>query len=92
MYSSVIPRGVGSLTTKFRSDLPLALYLRPGYPASKTALNAITGAMAIELVPEGTKVNDVSPGLLVRINAAASRQIGSRDCFRKTCAKPTFRE
>lgn len=34
----------------------------PVYPASKTALNAITLAMAIELEPEGIKVNAISPG------------------------------
>jgi NAD(P)-dependent dehydrogenase (short-subunit alcohol dehydrogenase family) len=32
------------------------------YPASKTALNAITLAMAIELESTGIKVNAVSPG------------------------------
>jgi NAD(P)-dependent dehydrogenase (short-subunit alcohol dehydrogenase family) len=40
----------------------LALDLQPVYPASKTALNAMTLAMAIELAPEGIKVNVVSPG------------------------------
>jgi NAD(P)-dependent dehydrogenase (short-subunit alcohol dehydrogenase family) len=34
----------------------------PVYPASKTALNALTLAMAIELEPEGIRVNAVSPG------------------------------
>jgi NAD(P)-dependent dehydrogenase (short-subunit alcohol dehydrogenase family) len=34
----------------------------PVYPASKTALNAITVGMAIELEPAGIKVNAVSPG------------------------------
>ena len=32
------------------------------HPASKTALNALTLAMALELEPEGIKVNAVSPG------------------------------
>jgi NAD(P)-dependent dehydrogenase (short-subunit alcohol dehydrogenase family) len=32
------------------------------YPASKTALNALTLAMAIELESTGIKVNAVSPG------------------------------
>jgi NAD(P)-dependent dehydrogenase (short-subunit alcohol dehydrogenase family) len=36
----------------------------PVYPASKTALNALTIAMAIELEPEGIKVNAVSPGFI----------------------------
>ncbi|MEJ1970135.1 MAG: SDR family NAD(P)-dependent oxidoreductase [Rhizomicrobium sp.] len=34
----------------------------PSTPASKTALNALTLAMALELEPEGIKVNAVSPG------------------------------
>jgi NAD(P)-dependent dehydrogenase (short-subunit alcohol dehydrogenase family) len=34
----------------------------PVYPASKTALNAMTLAMAIELESIGIKVNAVSPG------------------------------
>jgi NAD(P)-dependent dehydrogenase (short-subunit alcohol dehydrogenase family) len=34
----------------------------PGYSASKTALNAMTLAMAIELESTGIKVNAVSPG------------------------------
>ena len=36
----------------------------PTYAASKTALNALTIAMAIELEPEGIKVNAVSPGFI----------------------------
>jgi NAD(P)-dependent dehydrogenase (short-subunit alcohol dehydrogenase family) len=34
----------------------------PGYSASKTALNAMTLAMAIELESTGIKVNAASPG------------------------------
>jgi NAD(P)-dependent dehydrogenase (short-subunit alcohol dehydrogenase family) len=41
--------------------LPRPLVLRPRLPASKTALNAMTLAMAIELEPAGIKVNAVSP-------------------------------
>jgi len=54
--------GVGSLT--MNSD-PAYSYRRlfgPVYPASKTALNAMTLAMAIELEQLGIKVNAVSPG------------------------------
>jgi NAD(P)-dependent dehydrogenase (short-subunit alcohol dehydrogenase family) len=36
----------------------------PVYPASKTALNAMTLAMAIELASERIKVNAVSPGFI----------------------------
>ena len=57
-----VSSGVGSLT--MNSD-PAFLYRRifgPVYPASKTALNAITVAMAIELESTGIKLNAVSPG------------------------------
>ena len=57
-----VSSGTGSLT--MNSD-PASHYRQifgPVYPASKTALNAITLAFAIELEPEGIKVNAVSPG------------------------------
>ena len=57
-----VSSGTGSLT--MNSD-PASHYRQifgPVYPASKTALNAITLAFAIELDPEGIKVNAVSPG------------------------------
>jgi len=57
-----VSSGVGSLT--MNSD-PTGRYranFGPVYPASKTALNAITLAMAIELESTGIKVNAVSPG------------------------------
>ena len=57
-----VSSGVGSLT---RNSDPAAPYRRifgPVYSASKTALNALTLAMAIELEAEGIKVHAVSPG------------------------------
>jgi NAD(P)-dependent dehydrogenase (short-subunit alcohol dehydrogenase family) len=57
-----VSSGVGSLT---RNSDPAYAYrstFGPVYPASKTALNAMTLAMAIELEPTGIKVNAVSPG------------------------------
>ena len=57
-----VSSGTGSLT--MNSD-PASHYRQifgPVYPASKTALNAITLAFAIELEPEGIKVSAVSPG------------------------------
>jgi len=57
-----VSSGVGSLT---RNSDPAYAYrstFGPVYPASKTALNAITLAMAIELESTGIKVNAVSPG------------------------------
>ena len=57
-----VSSGVGSLTTNSDPAFPYRAIFGPVYPASKTALNALTLAMAIELEPEGIKVNAVSPG------------------------------
>jgi NAD(P)-dependent dehydrogenase (short-subunit alcohol dehydrogenase family) len=57
-----VSSGVGSLTANSDPAFPWRSIFGPVYPASKTALNALTVAMAIELEPEGIKVNAVSPG------------------------------
>ncbi len=57
-----VSSGVGSLTTNSDPAFPYRGIFGPVYPASKTALNALTLAMALELEPEGIKVNAVSPG------------------------------
>jgi len=57
-----VSSGVGSLTMNSDPAFPYRSIFGPVYPASKTALNAITVAMAIELEPTGIKVNAVSPG------------------------------
>jgi NAD(P)-dependent dehydrogenase (short-subunit alcohol dehydrogenase family) len=57
-----VSSGVGSLTTNSDRAYPYRAIFGPVYPASKTALNAITLAMAIELESTGIKVNAVSPG------------------------------
>jgi NAD(P)-dependent dehydrogenase (short-subunit alcohol dehydrogenase family) len=57
-----VSSGVGSLTTNLDPAFSYRAIFGPVYPASKTALNALTVAMAIELEPEGIKVNAVSPG------------------------------
>ncbi|WP_280110002.1 SDR family NAD(P)-dependent oxidoreductase [Beijerinckia indica] len=57
-----VSSGVGSLTRNADPAFPYRSIFGPVYPASKTALNALTLAMAIELEPEGIKVNAVSPG------------------------------
>ena len=57
-----VSSGVGSLTTNSDHNFPWRSIFGPVYPASKTALNALTVAMALELEPEGIKVNAVSPG------------------------------
>jgi NAD(P)-dependent dehydrogenase (short-subunit alcohol dehydrogenase family) len=57
-----VSSGVGSLAANSDPTFPWRSIFGPVYPASKTALNALTVAMAIELTPEGIKVNAVSPG------------------------------
>jgi NAD(P)-dependent dehydrogenase (short-subunit alcohol dehydrogenase family) len=57
-----VSSGVGSLTANSDPASPYRQIFLPGYSASKTALNAITLAMAIELESTGIKVNTVSPG------------------------------
>jgi NAD(P)-dependent dehydrogenase (short-subunit alcohol dehydrogenase family) len=57
-----VSSGVGSLTTNSDPAFHYRAIFGPVYPASKTALNALTVAMAIELEPEGIKVSAVSPG------------------------------
>ena len=57
-----VSSGVGSLTANSYPNFPYRSIFGPVYPASKTALNAMTVAMAIELESTGIKVNAVSPG------------------------------
>ena len=57
-----VSSGVGSLTRNSDPAFPYRSIFGPVYPASKTALNAMTLAMAIELESTGIKVNAVSPG------------------------------
>jgi NAD(P)-dependent dehydrogenase (short-subunit alcohol dehydrogenase family) len=57
-----VSSGVGSLTRNSDPAAPWRSTFGPVYPASKTALNAITLAMAIELESTGIKVNAACPG------------------------------
>ncbi|WP_148598405.1 SDR family NAD(P)-dependent oxidoreductase [Aquisphaera giovannonii] len=57
-----VSSGVGSLTQASDPAYPYRSIFGPVYPASKTALNALTVAMAIELEPAGIKVNAACPG------------------------------
>jgi NAD(P)-dependent dehydrogenase (short-subunit alcohol dehydrogenase family) len=57
-----VSSGVGSLARNSDPTYPNRRMFGLGYSASKTALNAVTLAFAIELEPEGIKVNAVSPG------------------------------
>ena len=58
-----VSSGVGSLTRNSDPAYPYRSIFGPVYPASKTALNAMTLAMAIELESTGIKVNAACPGL-----------------------------
>ncbi len=57
-----VSSGVGSLTRNSDPAYPWRAIFGPVYPASKTALNAMTLAMAIELEPTNIKVNAACPG------------------------------
>jgi NAD(P)-dependent dehydrogenase (short-subunit alcohol dehydrogenase family) len=57
-----VSSGVGSLTANSDPNTSYRAIFSPGYAASKTALNAMTVAMAIELEGTGIKVNAVAPG------------------------------
>ena len=57
-----VSSGVGSLTRNADPAYAYRSIFGPVYPASKTALNAITLAMAIELESTGIKVNAACPG------------------------------
>ena len=59
-----VSSGAGSLTSHSDSTNPYRQIFGPGYSASKTALNAMTLAMAIELESSGIKVNACSPGFI----------------------------
>jgi NAD(P)-dependent dehydrogenase (short-subunit alcohol dehydrogenase family) len=57
-----VSSGIGSLTRNSDPAVAHRAIFGPVYPASKTALNALTVAMAIELESTGIKVNAVAPG------------------------------
>jgi NAD(P)-dependent dehydrogenase (short-subunit alcohol dehydrogenase family) len=70
-----VSSGVGSLARNADHSFPPRAAFGPGYAASKTALNAMTLAMAIELESTGIKVNAVSPGFTkTNLNAYEGRE------------------
>jgi len=87
-----VSSGVGSLTRNSDPDFPYRSIFGPVYPASKTALNALTVAMAIELEPEGIKVNAVSPGFTkTNLNGYAGTETveeGAREAVRVALLGP----
>ena len=87
-----VSSGVGSLTTNSDPAFPYRSIFGPVYPASKTALNALTVAMAIELEKEGIKVNAVSPGFTrTNLNGYAGTETveqGAREAVRVALLGP----
>jgi NAD(P)-dependent dehydrogenase (short-subunit alcohol dehydrogenase family) len=87
-----VSSGVGSLTTNADPAFTYRSIFGPVYPASKTALNAITLAMMIELESSGIKVNLVSPGYTkTNLNGYAgteSVEEGSREVVRVALLGP----
>jgi NAD(P)-dependent dehydrogenase (short-subunit alcohol dehydrogenase family) len=87
-----VSSGVGSLTANSDPAFAYRAIFGPVYPASKTALNALTVAMAIELEPEGIKVNAVSPGFTkTNLNGYAGTQTveeGAREAVRVALLGP----
>ena len=72
-----VSSGVGSLTRNSDPAYAYRSIFGPVYPASKTALNAMTLAMAIELESTGIKVNAASPGFT---KTNLNNYAGTRDC------------
>ena len=87
-----VSSGVGSLTTNSDPNFPWRSIFGPVYPASKTALNALTVAMALELEPEGIKVNAVSSGFTrTNLNGYAGTETveeGAREAVRVALLGP----
>ena len=87
-----VSSGVGSLTMNADPAFAYRSIFGPVYPASKTALNAITLAMMIELESTGIKVNLVSPGFTkTNLNGYAgteSVENGSREVVRVALLGP----
>jgi NAD(P)-dependent dehydrogenase (short-subunit alcohol dehydrogenase family) len=87
-----VSSGVGSLTTNADPVYPYHAHFDPIYPASKTALNAMTLAMMIELESTSIKVNLVSPGFTkTNLNGYAgteSVEDGSREVVRVALLGP----
>jgi NAD(P)-dependent dehydrogenase (short-subunit alcohol dehydrogenase family) len=87
-----VSSGVGSLTDNANPAHPYHAMFGPVYPASKTALNAITVAMMIELESTGIKVNLVSPAFTkTNLNGYAgteSVEDGSREVVRVALLGP----
>jgi len=71
-----VSSGAGSLARVADPSFPYRHIFGPGYSASKTAMNAMTLTMAIELESTGIKVNACSPGF-IKTNLNAYEGTGS---------------
>ena len=87
-----VSSGVGSLALNADPDFPYRTAYGPGYAASKTAENAITLAMMIELEQTDIKINLVSPGFtstaLNNFAGTESIEDGSREVVRVALLGP----
>ena len=87
-----VSSGVGSLTDNANPAHHYRSIFSPVYSASKTALNAVTLAMMIELESTGIKINLVSPGFTkTNLNGYAGTQSleeGSREVVRVALLGP----
>lgn len=87
-----VSSGVGSLAANADPAFHYHAFYGPVYPASKTALNAITLAMMVELESTAIKVNLVSPGFtrtnLNGYEGTASVEDGSREVVRVALLGP----
>jgi NAD(P)-dependent dehydrogenase (short-subunit alcohol dehydrogenase family) len=87
-----VSSGVGSLTRNSDPAYAHRSVFGPVYPASKTALNAMTLAMAIELESTGIKVNAASPGFTkTNLNEFAGTETveeGAREAVRLALLGP----
>lgn len=87
-----VSSGVGSLTANADPAYPYRNFFSPVYSASKTALNAMTLAMMVELQETRIKVNLVSPGFtktnLNGYEGTESVEDGSREVVRVALLGP----
>src|SRR6478735_1588848 len=87
-----VSSGVGSLASNADSSFPYRTMHGPGYAASKTAENAMTLAMMIELEQTDIKIKLVSPGFtsFAFNNSAGTESIedGSREVVRVALLGP----
>ena len=87
-----VSSGVGSLASNADPSFPYRTIYGPGYAASKTAENAMTLAMMIELEQTDIKINLVSPGFtstaLNNFAGTESVQDGSREVVRVALLGP----